>query len=185
MDHRAAAPHPVGTKGTLAWLNRPASEVYIIDTGGDCRADASGVMCPGSKHPGSSQRRAMLRQQQGESDMAGKRDSKPEERKSRESTSVSRRDFIKQGMAVGVGAAALGGCAATPSAQGTSADGIKWDYEADVVVTGSGASGLPCAIAGAATALAARPTPPTFKKSRRFMRFPFSFFPLRTAEQRS
>ena len=78
--------------------------------------------------------------------MAKKRDTKPEERKSQESTSVSRRDFLKQGVAAGVGAAALGGCAATPSAQGTSADGIKWDYEADVVVIGSGASGLPCAI---------------------------------------
>jgi hypothetical protein len=28
-------------------------------------------------------------------------------------------------------------------------------------------------MAGAATVLAARPAPPTFKKSRRFMRFPF------------
>jgi hypothetical protein len=33
-------------------------------------------------------------------------------------------------------------------------------------------SGIDCAIAGAATALAARPTPPAFKNSRRFMRFP-------------
>ena len=32
------------------------------------------------------------------------------------------------------------------SAQGTAADGIKWDYEVDLVVIGSGASGLPCAI---------------------------------------
>jgi hypothetical protein len=36
---------------------------------------------------------------------------------------------------------------------------------------------LVCAIAGAATALAARPTPPAFKKSRRFMCFP-SVFPV-------
>jgi hypothetical protein len=78
--------------------------------------------------------------------MSKKRDIKPEERKPRESTSVSRRDFIKQGMAAGVGAAALGGCAATPSAQGMSPDGVKWDYEVDVLVIGSGASGLPCAI---------------------------------------
>jgi len=78
--------------------------------------------------------------------MAKKRDTKPEERKPQESTSVSRRDFIKQGVAAGVGAATLGACASTPSAQGTSPDGIKWDYEADVVVIGSGASGLPCAI---------------------------------------
>jgi hypothetical protein len=78
--------------------------------------------------------------------MAKKRDTKPEERKSLDSTSVSRRDFLKQGVVVGVGATALGGCAATPSTQGTSADGIKWDYEADVVVIGAGCSGLPCAI---------------------------------------
>src|SRR5262245_60735314 len=78
--------------------------------------------------------------------MARRRETKPEERKPQESTSVSRRDFIKQGVAAGVGAAALGGCAATPSAQGTGADGIKWDYEADLVVIGAGCSGLPCAI---------------------------------------
>ena len=69
--------------------------------------------------------------------MAKKRDTK--------STSVSRRDFLKRGVAAGVGTAALGVSAATP-AQGTSLDGIKWDYEADLVVIGSGASGLPCAI---------------------------------------
>ena len=59
---------------------------------------------------------------------------------------VSRRNFLKQGAVAGVSAAALGGCATETSAQGTSADGIKWDYEADVLVIGSGASGLPCAI---------------------------------------
>jgi hypothetical protein len=76
--------------------------------------------------------------------MARKRDSKPEERKAQESTSASRRDFLKQGMAAGVGAAALGGCAATPSAQATTPG--KWDYEVDVLVIGAGCSGLPCAI---------------------------------------
>src|SRR5262245_31705704 len=76
--------------------------------------------------------------------MARKRDAKPEERKSQESTSVSRRDFIKQGVAASVGAA-LGG-ASSAAAQPASSSGIKWDYEADVVVIGSGASGLPCAI---------------------------------------
>ena len=76
--------------------------------------------------------------------MARKRDTRPEERKPRESTSINRRDFIKRGVAAGVGAAALGGCGTTPSAQATAPD--KWDYEADLVVIGSGASGLPCAI---------------------------------------
>lgn len=78
--------------------------------------------------------------------MARRRDTKPEERKPQESTSVSRRDFIKRGMAAGVGAAALGGCASNTVAQATSPDSIKWDYEADLVVIGAGCSGLPCAI---------------------------------------
>ena len=64
----------------------------------------------------------------------------------RETASVSRRDFIKQGMAAGVGAATLAGCVTAPSAQGTNAGGTKWDYEVDVLVIGAGASGLPCAI---------------------------------------
>ncbi len=78
--------------------------------------------------------------------MAKKRDTRPEQQKPREGTSVSRREFIKQGMAAGVGAAALGGCASNTVAQGTSPDGITWDYEVDLLVIGAGASGLPCAI---------------------------------------
>jgi len=78
--------------------------------------------------------------------MARRRDTKPEERKPQESMSVSRRDFIKRGVAAGVSAAALGGCASQTVAQRTSPGSIKWDYEADVVVIGAGASGLPCAI---------------------------------------
>ncbi len=77
--------------------------------------------------------------------MGKKRDIKPEERRPRENTSVSRRNFIKRGMAAGVGAAALGGCASNAT-QATSPAGIQWDYEVDVLVIGSGASGLPCAI---------------------------------------
>jgi hypothetical protein len=76
--------------------------------------------------------------------MARKRNGKPEDRKPQADKSVSRRNFLKQGAVAGVSAAALGGSVAKTSAQG--ADGIKWDYEADVVVIGSGASGLPCAI---------------------------------------
>ena len=78
--------------------------------------------------------------------MARKRNAGTEERKSREGTSVSRRDFIKRGVAAGVGAATLGSCASNPGAQAASPDSINWDYEADVVIIGSGASGLPCAI---------------------------------------
>ena len=78
--------------------------------------------------------------------MARKRNAGTEERKSREGTSVSRRDFIKRGVAAGVGAATLGSCASNPGAQAASPDSINWDYEADLVVIGAGASGLPCAI---------------------------------------
>ena len=70
--------------------------------------------------------------------MARRRDNKPEERKLQESTSVSRRNFIKQGLVASVGAAALGGCASNTAAQSTSPDSIKWDYEADLVVIGAG-----------------------------------------------
>ena len=76
--------------------------------------------------------------------MARKRDGKPEQGKPEKDKSVSRRNFLKQGAVAGVSAAALGGSVSPTSAQG--ADGIKWDYEADVVVIGSGASGMPCAI---------------------------------------
>ena len=55
---------------------------------------------------------------------------------------LSRRDFLQDG-AVGLGAVALG-AAATASAAGN--DELTWDYEADIVVIGSGAAGLPAAI---------------------------------------
>ncbi len=77
--------------------------------------------------------------------MTKKRDTKPDEGKER--PSASRRDFLKQGVAAGVGAsaAALGGCA-TNAAQATNPGGMQWDYEVDVLVVGAGCSGLPCAI---------------------------------------
>lgn len=77
--------------------------------------------------------------------MAKKRNGKPAEGKPEETKSVSRRNFLTHGAVAGVSAAALGGSAAETSAQ-TSNGEIKWDYEADVVVVGSGASGMPCAI---------------------------------------
>jgi hypothetical protein len=43
-------------------------------------------------------------------------------------------------------------------------------------------SGIDCAIAGDATALAARPTPPAFKKSRRFIRFLLRFVSIHRRE---
>jgi urocanate reductase len=52
--------------------------------------------------------------------------------------SVSRRRFIKEGAAIGVGATALAGVNAQAQ--------TRWDRTADVVVIGAGASGLPAAI---------------------------------------
>src|SRR5215213_2950382 len=76
--------------------------------------------------------------------MGRKRVGKPEEPKTQDVKSVSRRNFLKHGAVAGVSAAALGGAVGETSAQ-TNGE-IKWDYEADVVVVGSGASGMPCAI---------------------------------------
>lgn len=57
---------------------------------------------------------------------------------------VSRREFFKKGAAAGVGAIALAGLSRTEAQ--TTESGIEWDYEYDVVVVGSGATGLPAAI---------------------------------------
>ena len=55
---------------------------------------------------------------------------------------LNRRNFIKGSAAIGVGAGAFG----TASTGPTQAQAITWDYEADVVVLGAGATGLPAAI---------------------------------------
>src|SRR5262245_33364306 len=56
---------------------------------------------------------------------------------------VSRRSFLTQGAAAGVGAVALTG-AGTREAN---AQPPRWDYSADVIVIGAGVAGLPAAIA--------------------------------------
>src|SRR5215470_889554 len=56
---------------------------------------------------------------------------------------VSRRKFIKEGAAIGVGATALVGVGAQEAA---AQNRIRWDRSADVVIVGAGASGLPAAI---------------------------------------
>src|ERR1700720_4019388 len=56
--------------------------------------------------------------------------------------SVSRRDFFKQGAAVGAGVTTLAGQAAAQGPRGQ----IHFDQVADVVIVGAGASGLPAAI---------------------------------------
>src|SRR5262245_37396941 len=58
---------------------------------------------------------------------------------------VSRRDFVRSGLAAGAGAAVLSGCTPSESAS-SSAQNIQWNYEADVVVLGSGCVGLHAAV---------------------------------------
>src|SRR4249919_1579257 len=53
---------------------------------------------------------------------------------------VSRRDFVKAGAAAGLGAAVLS-APGKAQAQPAPAD-IRWDYEADVIVCGSGGTGI-------------------------------------------
>ena len=79
--------------------------------------------------------------------MARKRNSKPEESEASKAKSPSAGEISStHGAVAGVSAATLGASVGEAPAQGTAVDGIKWDYEADLVVIGSGASGLPCAI---------------------------------------
>src|SRR5262245_8169686 len=77
--------------------------------------------------------------------MAKKRDSSQKDSKltgnsKQEKKAVSRRDFFRSGAAAGVSAAVL---SAPGQAQ---AQGITWNYEADVVVLGSGCVGLHAAV---------------------------------------
>src|SRR5437867_6873941 len=59
--------------------------------------------------------------------------------------SVSRRKFIKDGAALGVGVTALTGVGTSESSAAAQSR-IRWDHVADVVIVGAGASGLCAAI---------------------------------------
>ena len=72
--------------------------------------------------------------------MTKKRDAARQESKHQKEQALNRRDFFKGGAAAGVGAVVL---SAPGSAQ---AQGIVWNYEADVVILGSGCVGLHAAI---------------------------------------
>ena len=74
--------------------------------------------------------------------MAKKRD---EDRKREGHKIVGRREFVRSGAVAGVGAAVLS-TSGTALAQVSPADAIQWQYEADVVIIGAGATGLPAAI---------------------------------------
>ena len=77
--------------------------------------------------------------------MARRRDTGRKESKLRKPKLLSRRDFFKSGAVAG-GAAVLsrGGDALAQGSSG--AQGIVWNYEADVVVLGSGCVGLHAAV---------------------------------------
>src|SRR5688572_13278099 len=62
-----------------------------------------------------------------------------------EQKGLSRREFFTKGAAAaGAGAVAL--TAGTSAAEAHGGDHERWDYEADIVVIGSGATGLPAAV---------------------------------------
>src|SRR5215471_13342808 len=71
--------------------------------------------------------------------MVKKRDTGRKEPKPRKSRALSRRDFFKSGAVLSRGGDALAQSA-------TSAQGIVWNYDADVVVLGSGCVGLHAAV---------------------------------------
>ncbi len=63
----------------------------------------------------------------------------------RRAENVSRRKFLSQGAAAGVGVVAITGTSSQASAQANG--NVRWDYTVDVVVIGAGVAGLPAAIA--------------------------------------
>jgi urocanate reductase len=65
--------------------------------------------------------------------------------KENKNRNLNRRQFIKDGASIGVGASALAGLGAE-EAEARPQTQVQWDRVADVVVVGAGASGLPAAI---------------------------------------
>jgi hypothetical protein len=66
--------------------------------------------------------------------------------KKHEDANVSRRNFLKEGAAIGLGATGLAGFSAEQSEAAQQQRPPRWDRVADVVVAGAGASGIPAAI---------------------------------------
>src|SRR2546428_183975 len=71
----------------------------------------------------------------GEDDMARKRDKRSDDSKRQADKALNRRDFFRGGAAAGVGATVL---STSAMAQENGAQGIRWNYEADVVILGAG-----------------------------------------------
>src|SRR5437870_332229 len=79
----------------------------------------------------------------GEDDMARKRDKRSDDSKRQADKALNRRDFFRGGAAAGVGATVL---STSAMAQENGAQGIRWNYEADVVILGAGCVGLHAAV---------------------------------------
>ena len=73
---------------------------------------------------------------------AARKESARQKDKLQNDKALSRREFFKGGAAAGVGAAVLSGSGVGAG----SANGIVWNYEADVVILGSGCVGLHAAV---------------------------------------
>jgi hypothetical protein len=78
--------------------------------------------------------------------MARKRGSGRKGPKLHDEKALSRRDFFRSGAAAGIGAAVLPGREALAQEGSSAKQGIVWNYEADVVVLGSGCVGLHAAV---------------------------------------
>src|SRR5262249_8164837 len=78
-----------------------------------------------------------------EDDVARKRDKRSGDQNSKrqDNKALNRRDFFRGGAAAGVGAAVL-----STGAVAQENGGIRWSYEADVVILGSGCVGLHAAV---------------------------------------
>jgi hypothetical protein len=79
-------------------------------------------------------------------EIARKRGSGWKESKPPVEKALSRRDFFRSGAAVGVGAAILPGPDAAAQDVSSAHQGVIWNYEADVVILGSGCVGLHAAV---------------------------------------
>src|SRR6266545_5700535 len=75
--------------------------------------------------------------------MARKRDKRSDDSKRQDKKALNRRDFFRGGAAAGVGATVL---STSAMAQENGAQGIRWNYEADVVILGAGCVGLHAAV---------------------------------------
>ena len=79
--------------------------------------------------------------------MATKNDHPSNDPKPEDDKGLNRRDFVKTGVAAGLGSGALlGSDEVQAQVSETGAKQTAWDYEADIVIAGGGCAGLTAAI---------------------------------------